>query len=97
MMADDSHELSHLIFFQKFKKGVAKRIVYCSRDWGLKGSIIHMSLNVMCMESKAHKLFIFYGLQYKDDYTAPYLPKSPKSAHELLCDLRLDSLYHTTS
>ena len=70
----------HTLSFSKIKKGVAKIIVYCSRDWRFKGSIIHMSLNVMCIESKAHNLFIFMGCSIKMISTAPYLPKSPKSA-----------------
>ena len=32
LLADDSHEISYLIFL-KIKKDVAKFVVCCSRDW----------------------------------------------------------------
>ena len=35
--ADDSHEISYLIFFLKIRKDVAKFVVCCSRDCHLKG------------------------------------------------------------
>ena len=37
VLADDSHEISYLIFFSKIGKGVAKFVVCCSRDWRFKG------------------------------------------------------------
>ena len=37
LLADDSHEISYLIFFQKIRKNVAKFVVCCSCDWHFKG------------------------------------------------------------
>ena len=36
LLADDSHEISYLIF-SKIRKDVAKFVVCCSRDWRFKG------------------------------------------------------------
>ena len=36
LLADDSQEISYLIF-SKIKKDVAKFVVCCSRDWRFKG------------------------------------------------------------
>ena len=36
LLADDSHEISYLIF-SKIGKVVTKFVVFCSRDWRLKG------------------------------------------------------------
>ena len=33
LLADDSHEISYLIFFSKIRKDVAKFVVCCNRDW----------------------------------------------------------------
>ena len=35
LLADDSHEISYLIF-SKIRKDVAKFVVCCSRDWRFK-------------------------------------------------------------
>ena len=37
LLADDSHEISYLIFFSKIKKDVVKIVVCCSHDWRFKG------------------------------------------------------------
>ena len=37
LLADDSHEVSYLIFFLKTKRIVAKFVICCSRDWCFKG------------------------------------------------------------
>ena len=37
LLADDSHEISYLIFL-KIKKDIAKFFVCCSRNWRFKGS-----------------------------------------------------------
>ena len=42
LLADDSHEISNLIF-SKIKKGVANFVVCCSCDWHIKGSVIIVS------------------------------------------------------
>ena len=33
LLADDSHEVSYLIFFLKIEKDIAKFVVCCSCDW----------------------------------------------------------------
>ena len=38
-MADDSHEISYLIF-SRVMKDVAKLVVCCSRDWRFKDKIL---------------------------------------------------------
>ena len=43
LLADDSHEISFLIFL-KIGKNVAKYVVCCSRDWPFKGKV----LNFLC-------------------------------------------------
>ena len=37
LLADDSHEISYLIFILKIVKDVQKFVVCCSRDWRFKG------------------------------------------------------------
>ena len=37
LLADDSHEISYLVFFSKIKKDVGKFVVCCSCDWRFKG------------------------------------------------------------
>ena len=39
LLADDSHEISYLIFFSKIEKMSIKFVVCCSRDWPFKGPI----------------------------------------------------------
>ena len=42
VLADNSHEISYLVFFPKIRKDVAK-VVCCSRDWHFKGKAETMS------------------------------------------------------
>ena len=48
LLADDSHEISYLIFvtlfFSKIQKNVAKFVVWCSRDWRFKGQDLQMNI-----------------------------------------------------
>ena len=74
----------HTLSFSKIKIDVAKVIVYCSWDWRFKGSIIHMSLNVMCMGSKAHNLLIFMGCIIKMIIPHRILPRVPNQ-HTSYC------------
>ena len=37
LLADDSHEISYLIFLFKIRKDVAKFVVFCSCDFHFKG------------------------------------------------------------
>ena len=37
LLADESQEISYLIFYSKIKKDVTKIVVCCSRDWRIEG------------------------------------------------------------
>ena len=50
----------HTLSFSKIKKVVAK--VYIVYIAVVMGSIIHMSLNVMCMESKIRNLLFLWAV-----------------------------------
>ena len=47
LLADDSHEISYLIFFQ-IRKDVAK-VVCCSRNWRIKGSLFFTVYNAQTL------------------------------------------------
>ena len=51
LLADDSHEISYLIF-SKIGKDVAKFVVCCSCDWCFKGSKTKMILNFVLPSEK---------------------------------------------
>ena len=67
LLADDSHEISYLIF-SKNKKDVAKMVVCCSRDWRLrvikgysyqlKG--VYLSKALTCMNFFLYKKICFF-------------------------------------
>ena len=48
--ADDSHEISYLIFFLKIRKDIAKFVVCCSLDLSVKRMLLNKSdLGMGCL------------------------------------------------
>ena len=44
--ADDSHEISRLVFFEKLKKNIFQNVVWCSCDWRLVTLSVRLILSV---------------------------------------------------
>ena len=54
LLADNSHEISYLIFFSKLMKYVAKFVVCCSCDYGFKGKYGF----IVCIKNSVHVDFM---------------------------------------
>ena len=65
LLADDSHEISYLIFFSKIEKYVAKFVVCCSCDWRFKGYILYTFILTL---SDFFSLVRFANEEIKQDF-----------------------------